>query len=58
MESPLAKDTRDDSEWVTLFRPTVVPGWALRLPSGDLGRGDISPGEREGVKSDQTRDTW
>jgi hypothetical protein len=41
-----------------LFRPTVVPGWALRLPSGDLGRGDISPGEREGVKSDQTRDTW
>jgi len=40
-----------------LLRAIAVPGMALRLPSGDFGLGDMSPGEREGVKSDHTRDT-
>jgi hypothetical protein len=42
---------------ITLFRLTAEPGRILRRPSGDLGLGDVSPGEREGVKSDHTRDT-
>jgi hypothetical protein len=46
-----------DAQCITLLRAIGAPGTALRLPSGDLGLGDMSPGEREGVKSDHTRDT-